>query len=163
MKFLPGKVTLANIENGVLNAGVVPLDRFVRTRVAGSNGAASTPAAATLTDLAVLDLGTVEVGDLVLMFGNLRFTGLADQADANQQFNKSAGTSAGNFFNGQATISSNMTASEANQAGFFALVAIWKVTTAGTLTLRMQWSNSTGSATCPVNGGQAEALVLRNS
>ncbi len=165
MKFLGGVGSLSSIIGGTLNAGIVPMDRLVRSFKAVENGSTVTVPASITDIISLAPPGeTIEVDDYVLVFARAEIAQDAASSGAIEMFIQYIG--AGAMDMDGVTIDTafgkhtNVGTGDSIESE---TLRIFKVTDAGSVAFRLRGLTAGPNGSCQAGEAAIAVLVLRNS
>ncbi len=148
---------------GLLGLGLIPLSMLARDQASGVSGIAITLLAADTDIVSVATAVNVAVGDRVLVYAKASTITKGATAGATKiAVGQSAGTATGVWINSAASLAAtdNQIAAEVSER---VLSSIYRITGAGSLTIKLVGSSAGSNATLAAGGGMLYLLTLRDS
>lgn len=159
MILVGGGVRLEDIIGGTLNVGAVPWARLIRLDASAANAGLVTLVAGNTT-IVTVDLGTVVVGDRIYCDGTAQLDKGVTAGISQMFVAQSTGTAVLVSYGGQAT-STETFFQQASESLIRQVGAIFRVTTGGTLTMRLAGLSNGSNATVQAGAGGIYGVVFR--
>lgn len=152
VRFSPGRVTLSDIGDGTLQAGIVPIPRIRRSEAFAQNAGIVTVLNAA-TSIIIVDMGTVVALDRVLGFAFWVMTKGATGGLTRMRIQKSSGTATVEWIGPGVTPDFMIDPQNAFTESRGVLGFIGKVTVGGTLFLELSGLSSGSNGSVPASFG----------
>ena len=150
-----------NWGGGVMTSGTIRLDRLKRTEVSNENAGAITVTSA-LTTVTTIDLGTVVTGDRVMITAYMVATKGGTLGDVTLRTIYDSGTGLIEVYHDALNLINRQHDVPAASSIIMNLSGIIKISTGGTLILKLAAESVGSDSTVGIGSGQLYALVLNN-
>ena len=162
MRLTPGGIRLDDILGGTLNVGTIPAPRFRRFEGQATNGIGLTITAAGV-DIITLDCGSVVAGDRFFIQGLVDMVKGLTAGRSSVSLLQHAGTAGIAFGESETAAVESDSGVPASEAARFSPCAMGKVTSSGTLTLKLRGVSAGSDSTVAINNGEIHVWIIPGS